>query len=575
VISSCLRAFVVPFPFPAFARPAYHGRNEPEETVMPAFLDRRALLGGVAAMSALPVLGAGRARAAGDPVIDTSSGKIRGVDQDGILSFKGVPYGAPTGGRNRFLAPQKPEPWAGVRDALVWAGRAPQADAGPRRPEHAGLSGKPDPAAETEDCLVLNLWTPGPGKRPVMVWYHGGAFSYGSSNGDRLDGGNLARRHDVVVVTVNQRLNVFGHLHLGDLGGPEFASSANAGTLDMVAALEWVRDNIARFGGDPGNVTIFGQSGGGAKVSTLLQMPAARGLFHKAIVMSGSVVRLRDRERAQRLTEAVLREVGVARNELGRLQSLPMAQLRAAIGPAEKAIGPAASPLFDRYAFGPMVDGTIVPSQPFDPAVAAVSDHVPVLVGGVKDEMAIYLAPDDAVWNRTLSEAELETRVRKVAGDDTARVLETYRRLYPAVNPAERLIAITTDSNFRIRTLLQAERLAARNQAPAYLYSFDWETPLFDGRLKAFHAIDVPFAFDTIDQVGSTDRGAVAHALATTVSTSWATFARTGSPDNGTIPHWPAYSLGAREALILDRDCRIERDPRGETRLLWEDITRS
>ena len=542
---------------------------------MPACLDRRRLLGGVAAMSALPILSAGRARAAAEPIIDTSAGKIRGAEQDGILSFKGVPYGAPTGGRNRFLPPQKPEPWAGVRDALAWAGRAPQAKTGPRRPEHAELSGKPDPAAETEDCLVLNLWTPGPGRRPVMVWFHGGAFSYGSSNGDRLQGANLARRNDVVVVTVNQRLNLFGHLHLGDLGGPEYAQSANAGTFDMLAALEWVRDNIERFGGDPGNVTIFGQSGGGGKVSTLLAMPAARGLFHKAIVMSGSVIRLVERERAQRLADAVLREVGVSYGEIDRLQTMPMAQLRAAIEPAEKAIGPAAQPLLDRYAFGPMVDGTVVPSQPFDPAAPAVSDHVPVLVGGVKDEMAIYLAPDDSVWNRTLSEAELRTRVEKVAGDHTEHVLETYRRLYPAMNPAERLIAITTDSNFRIRTLVQAERLAARGKAPVYLYSFDWETPLFDGRLKSFHAIDVPFAFDTIDLVGSTDRGAVAHALATAVSTTWATFARTGSPDNGTIPHWPAYSMAERAVLILDRDCRIERDPRGETRLLWKEITRS
>jgi para-nitrobenzyl esterase len=250
-----------------------------------------------------------------------------------------------------------------------------------------------------------------------------------------------------------------------------------------------------------------------------------------------------------------------------------MERLRAAIEPAEKAIGPAASPLFDRYAFGPLVDGSLLPSQPFDPAAPAVSAHVPVLVGGVKDEMAIYLAPDDAVWNRTLDAAELETRVRKVAGEHTARVIALYRGLYPAATPADHLIAITTDSNFRIRTLVQAERLARRGGAPVWLYSFDWETPLFDGRLKAFHAIDVPFAFDTIDRVGSTDRGAVAHALATTVSTTWATFARTGSPDNGTIPHWAPYTLGERATLVLDRDCRVVPDLRGEQRALWQEIT--
>ncbi|MEJ0069932.1 MAG: carboxylesterase family protein [Pseudomonadota bacterium] len=299
------------------------------------------------------------------------------------------------------------------------------------------------------------MWTPaGAGRRPVMLWYHGGAFSYGSSNGDRLMGANLARRsNDVVVVTVNQRLNVFGHLHLGDLGGPEFAQSANAGTLDMVAALEWVRDNIERFGGDPGNVTIFGQSGGGAKVSTLLAMPAARGLFHKA----NRDERLGDPPGRARARQPA-RRGGAARGRHSAQRARPAAD--PADGTAAR--GDRAGREIDRTGRAaavrplrvrPMVDGMVVPNQPFDPAAPTVSDHVPVLVGGVKDEMAIYLAPDDAVWNRTLSEAELATRVAKVAGDQTERVLGIYRRLYPTMSPADRLIAITTDSNFRIRTL--------------------------------------------------------------------------------------------------------------------------
>ena len=230
------------------------------------------------------------------PVAETTAGKISGVTTNGVHGFKGVPYGAPTSGRNRFMPPQKPQPWTSVRSATEWAGRAPQLPPGWRqRPELSGLSGAPDRLAESEECLTLNIWSRGlndGGKRPVMVWYHGGGFSYSSSNTPRLDGTNLAAQHDVVVVTVNQRLNIMGHLHLAELGGEAFAQSGNAGTLDMVAALQWVRDNAERFGGDPRNVTIFGQSGGGGKVSTLLATPAARGLFHKAIVMSGAAVRL-------------------------------------------------------------------------------------------------------------------------------------------------------------------------------------------------------------------------------------------------------------------------------------------
>jgi para-nitrobenzyl esterase len=237
-----------------------------------------------------------------------------------------------------------------------------------------------------------------------MVWFHGGAFSYGTANAARLQGTRLAKRGDVVVVTVNQRLNIFGFLDLSAVGGPAFAQSGNAGTLDMVAALEWVRDNIERFGGDPGNITIFGESGGGAKVCTLLAMPLARGLFHRAIVQSGAAVRLREPERAARLTDAVLQHLGLTGAQLDHLQALPAAQLLAAVGPAQKAICAPAMPLLDRYPFGPVVDGEIVPHHPFDPAAPDVSADIPLLIGDMKDETASFLAPDDKVWHRTLTE---------------------------------------------------------------------------------------------------------------------------------------------------------------------------
>ncbi len=231
------------------------------------------------------------------PIVETTSGKLRGTLVDGIAAFRGVPYGASTAGSARFMPPRPPQPWASVRDALDYTGQAPQARLGPvPRAEMVNFSGPPDGSPETEDCLTLNVWTPAADstvRRPVMVWLHGGAFSYGSSNSLRLQGMRLCRRGDIVVVTVNQRLNIFGHLDLSQFGGEEYAESGNAGTLDMIAALHWVRDNIAQFGGDPGCVTIFGESGGGGKVSTLLAMPSARGLFHRAIVQSGAAVRLR------------------------------------------------------------------------------------------------------------------------------------------------------------------------------------------------------------------------------------------------------------------------------------------
>jgi para-nitrobenzyl esterase len=509
------------------------------------------------------------------PVVETASGRLRGAIIEGVAAFKSVPYGAPTSGANRFMPPRPPAPWTGVRDALDYAGHAPQAGLRPgNRPELADFSGPPDTSPETEDCLTLNVWTPAPdtAKRPVMVWFHGGAFAYGTANAARLQGSRLCRRGDVVVVTVNQRLNIFGFLDLSAVGGAEFALSGNAGTLDMVAALQWVRDNIARFGGDPGNVTVFGESGGGGKVCTLLAMPAAHELFHRAIVQSGAAVKLRTQERAAALTEAVLRQVGLTASQLDRLQALPVAQLLAAVNPAQQALGRAASPLLDRYPFGPVVDGTVLPRHPFDPDAPAISADIPLLIGDMKDETASFLAPDDKVWHRTLTEAELHERVAAVAGDAAERVVETYRRAYPGANAAERLIATLTDSNFRIRSLLVAERKARQAAAPVYMYAFEWETPLFDGRLKSPHALDVPFTFDTLEMTNATDRSPAAHKLAARMAETWTNFARTGKPAHPTLPDWPAYETTRRATMILDAECRVVDDPRSEGRQLWQEI---
>jgi para-nitrobenzyl esterase len=506
-------------------------------------------------------------------VVETSAGKVRGTIIEGVAAFKAITYASPPTGARRFRPPTEPEPWTGVREATAYAGRAPQA--GLRtgtRPELETFSGAPDMSPDSEDCLTLHVWSPNVsdgGKRPVMVWLHGGAFAYGSANSDRLRGSRLAKRGDVVVVTVNHRLNIFGHLDLSELGGEDYAQSGNAGVLDLVAALKWVRTNIARFGGDPGNVTIFGESGGGGKVSALLAMPSAIGLFHRAIIQSGAAIRLRSKDRSLKLTELVLRELGVTIEEL---RTLPVSRLLAAIKPAERALGPSPHRFFDRYPFGPVVDGDVLPGQPFDPDRPVIMPDIPVIIGDMKDETASFLAPDDLVWHRTLTEEQMIDRVHAIAGASTDRVVETYRRLYPDATPADRLIATTTDANFRIRSLVMARGRAATATAPVWMYSFEWETPVHDGRMKAPHAMDVPFTFDTIDLTNATDGSETAKRLAETMSGVWAAFARNVAPDHPSIPHWPPYRVPERATLILDATCRIENDLRGETRALWEDI---
>jgi para-nitrobenzyl esterase len=338
--------------------------------------------------------------------------------------------------------------------------------------------------------------------------------------------------------------------------------------LDLVAALHWVRDNIARFGGDPRNVTVFGESGGGGKVSVLLAMPAARGLFHRAIIQSGAALRVSTRERAHALAEAVLKDLGVARGDCERLQSVPVERLLAAIAPASRAVGRSRWPLLDRYDFGPVVDGSDLPQHPGEPGAPAISDDIPVIIGGTREESAFFLADDDAIWNGSLSEAELRQRLAPVAGTETDELLAAYRIAMPQASPGDRLIAALTGSNFWIRTVLLAERYAARRRAPVYLYSLDWQSPAHSGRLKAHHAMDLPFVFDNADVADTTAGAPGARELAARISATWIAFARSGTPDNPAIPPWPAYSGRERATMILDTACRVAHDPDREARLL-------
>jgi len=533
-------------------------------------LNRRTVLGASLGLVAASV-GSTSAKADTAPEVTTAYGRIRGVTSGGVHAFKGIPYGASTAGANRFMPPRKPEAWTGARETIAYAGRSPQAPGSAQRPELANVWGPVDTLSVGEDCLTLHVWTPAldTAKRPVMVWLHGGAFSYGSANSPRYDSTNLAKRNDVVVVAVNHRLNIFGHLDLSSVGGEKFAPSGNAGVLDLVAALEWVRDHAARFGGDPGNVMIFGQSGGGGKVSALLAMPSAKGLFHKAVIESGASVRFAERERTAQLADAVLKQLGLGANQLDALQALPMAQLQAALTPAQKTLPKPHYPLLDRYNFGPVIDGKVLPAQPYDPVATALSDDIPLMIGGTRTESSIFLAPDDAVWNRTVTEEDLAKRIKALAGDKAEGLLAYYKQHYPNASPTDRLLFMTTGSNFEVRSMLLGERKAARGKASVWMYRFDWETPAYGGRLKSPHSVEVPFVFDTLAVIGAQHQKPHAQDLADKVSKTWATFARTGNPANPSLPAWPAYSADRRNTMIFNDTCQVVDDPDGAARQLW------
>jgi para-nitrobenzyl esterase len=507
-------------------------------------------------------------------IAETTSGKIRGIKSDGISVFKGVPYGGAVDGARRFLPPTTPAPGTGVRDAFEFGPRAFQDDNTFAMPaELLKVFVVAEPLPMSENCLVLNVWTPAVNdgrKRPVMFWCHGGAFIAGSGSSPWYDGTNLARKGDVVVVTTNHRLNVFGFLHLDELGGGEaFASSGSAGMLDIVAALEWVRDNIAAFGGDAGNVTIFGESGGGAKVSVLMAMPAARGLFDKAIIQSGPAVRMASREDATATAKHVLEELGLNRSQLDELRRLPAEKINAAQSAVNRKVSLMSFANRRRLGFNPVVDGKNLRGGPFEPTAPAISAGIPLMIGTNKDEMNLFfgLAP----WIEKLDEAGLRERARMFVGDGGDRILERYRSVRPKDSPRDLLLAIASDLAMRMPSLTIADRKADQHAAPVFVYLFTRETEVLGGRLKSPHALEIPFVFDTLHTAPFTGKSPARFALSDRMSRTWIAFAYTGNPNNEAIPHWPAHSTETRPTMIFDDECRVENDPLGAERRAWAD----
>lgn len=490
-------------------------------------------------------------------VVTTSFGKVRGYIHDGTYTYKGIPYAK----SERFMEPSKPDSWTNVRSSMTYGPVCP-IDPTTSVYDEIEFPFHHDWGYMNERCQTLNVWTPQASpaqKRPVMVWLHGGGFSAGSSvELPSYDGENLTQKGDVVVVTVNHRLNSLGFLDLSAYGA-KYKHSANAGLLDLVAALHWVRDNIAQFGGDPNNVTIFGQSGGGGKVTSLMNAPSAKGLFHKAIVQSGSYVsNFTDKALSQQVGAAVLEELKLQPNQVDSLQTISYERLSAASGRALRKVA-ATLKAENRPAFGlgwgPVLDGDLLPYQPTDPKAIELSKSVPLLVGSTKTEFGPF-NPASRVADMAAARASLQKRF----GDKTDAYMAAVKAAYPnTTDPAD---YGNIDINFRAGAIRQATQKASTGTAPVYMYLFTWNSPVNDGIYKSMHCMELPFVFDNIDRCQEmTGGGKDAQLLADRMSRAWLAFARTGNPNHKGLPNWPTFTGQTGATMLFDNTCTVKNNP--------------
>ena len=503
--------------------------------------------------------------ASDNTVVETRHGKLRGGVNKGVHFFKGVHYADTTAGANRFMPPQPVKPWAGVRDALDYGQVVPQGGDSTSMIEWKRWMYGAQPKGE--DSLVLNVWTPAVNdnrKRPVMFFLHGGGFNTGSGAGTGYDGTYLARRGDVVVITINHRLNCFGHTYLGHLDASgRFADAGNTGIMDMVAGLRWVNENIAAFGGDAGNVTVFGQSGGGSKVGLLMTMPSAKGLFRRGIVQSASsLIRMAVPEAAARSTDALLKVLDIAPKDFAKLQDVPMERLIKARDEAVAANG-------DVDDFRPVVDGRSLTMHPFDPVASGIGADLPMMIGTCENEVSSLLAKEPKSFALTMEEARGRVaRFMSISESDAAHLLADYAKRRPGMPPSQVMILIFSDHMYRRNDMLAAERKAALGRAPAYMYLFTWKTPVLGGILGSPHTLCLPFVFGTLDEVSlMIGKGPEQQALMERVQDAWLAFARTGNPNHPGIPEWKPYNGDTRPTMLFNDTCTLVNDPAKEDRL--------
>ena len=501
-------------------------------------------------------------------VADTTNGKIRGFIHKDIYNFLGIPYGANTAGKNRFMPPQKPDPWNDIYPAVYWPNSAPQLLDNFYANRYLAFTDYWHYDDVSENCLGINVWTPGYNdgtKRPVLLWLHGGGFTSGNSiEHPEYHGENLSRQGDIVFCSLNHRLGPMGFANFAGVGGEKYAASGIVGMLDIVAALEWIRDNISNFGGDPGNVTIMGQSGGGAKVCTLTAMPSAKGLFHKAVALSGNSLKGGDKSYSEKLGSYVLKEAGLSTLQIDNLQEMPWKDYYAIANKASAKLRTETGLTGMMGGFGPVADGVYLPQEPF--YSGELSSDIPMIICSTFYERSPS-AFDSSLENITLEKAkELVKTTRGFGpslGENGPAVIDAYAKSFPDKKPIELLsLAISN----RLQTIATADAKVLQ-PAPVYLAWFGWNPPLFDGRLRAFHTMDIGFWFYNTDvQISHTGGGARPRKLAAKMSDALVQFMRTGDPNCDALPQWPGYSTANGETMLLDDTCEVKNDPDREAR---------